>query len=122
MMNTFVSLLREIAALLGRFSESEDMGSRQWDGTAYSAAVRRNFDPYASKWWAMLTTIAEMLEGQDAPLSQRQRLYLDRLLFGGMGSLNDLVLDEQRIGPEAQQVNQELRRLTKALFGEFPRV
>jgi uncharacterized protein YukE len=122
MTSTFINLLRQLAKLLGRFAEDEESGSLRWNGKAYSTTPQRRFDPHAAKWWATLNTLAEMLDAQNASISKGQRAYLDRLLFGGMGSLNDFQVDERRIGQEAKQVNEELRRLTKTLFDEFRRV
>jgi hypothetical protein len=121
-MSTFIELLRLLISVLGPFSEPSHAGSKTWDGKAYVAAPQRNFDPFAAKWWATLTAIAEMLDKQGAPLSPEQKAYLDRLLFGGMGSLNDFVLDERQLGVEARQANQELNRLRKELFEQFRRI
>jgi hypothetical protein len=93
-----------------------------WDGKAYAPASQRKFDPFAAKWWALLTAIVEMLDKQGAPLSPEQKAYLDRLLFGGMGSLNDFVIDERNVGAEARQANQELDRLRKELCEQFRRI
>jgi hypothetical protein len=122
MTSTFIDLLRQLAKLLGRFAEDEESGSLRWNGKAYSKTPQRRFDPHAAKWWGILNTLAEMMDAPDASVSKAQRAYLDRLLFGGMGSLNDLQLDERRIGPEAKQVNEELRQLTKTLFDEFRKI
>lgn len=122
MIKAFVDLLRRAAAVLAPFSEPQGSGSLRWDGTAYAPPGRTKFDPYAAKWWATLTAIAELLDGQVAPLSPQQKSYLERLLFGGMGSFNDFVLDEQPIGANATQANQELNQLRKAMFDEFRRV
>ncbi|QQR72310.1 MAG: hypothetical protein IPJ17_12340 [Holophagales bacterium] len=65
--------------------------------------------------------MAELLSRQDGPLSGLQAEYLAQTLFGGMGSLNDLQVDESRVGPEAGAANQELDRLRKVLFEEFRR-
>jgi hypothetical protein len=121
-MSTFIELLRRLINVLGPFSEPSHAGSKIWDGTAYVSAAQRSFDPFAAKWWATLTAIAEMLDKQGAPPSPEQKAYLDRLLFGGMGSLNDFVLDERQLGVEARQANQELNRLRKELFEQFRRI
>jgi hypothetical protein len=80
------------------------------------------FDPYAAKWWSALTAFAGLLASQDAPLSERQKTFLQRVLFGGMGSLSDFVFDETRLGAEARQANQELNRLRAQLFAQFERL
>ena len=122
MMTAFVGSIRCVAVVLSQFAEPQVAGSRRWDGAAYVVAGRVTFDPYAAKWWATLVTIAELLGGQSTPLSAQQKSYLDRLLFGGMGSFNDFVLEESRLGPDARQANQELNQLRKVMFDEFQRV
>jgi hypothetical protein len=118
MSNGFIDVLRRLVSVLSPFSEPSGAGSRIWNGEAYAPASQQKFDPTAAKWWATLMAIAEMLDTQGVPLSPEQKRYLDRLLFGGMGSLNDFALDE-RIGAEARQANQELERLRKDLFDQF---
>src|SRR5689334_17376714 len=111
MIHAFVESLRRVSLVLSQFAEIQDAGTLQWDGQAYVAASPNQFDPYAAKWWAMLTAIEKMIEGQSSSLSAKQKEYLDRLLFGGMGSLNDFALDQRRIGTKATQANEELNRL-----------
>jgi len=118
-MRAFIDLLRHAAAVLSRFAEPPSGGALQWDGTKYAAAGRPAYDPYAAKWWATLTAISEVVGGQDTPLSARQKAYLDRLLFGGMGSLSDFALDENQLGAEARTANQELSNVRRALFESF---
>lgn len=121
-MKTFIDLLRQVAVVLARFSESTVDASLKWNGNAYVPATRTPFDPYAAKWWARIVTISDLIENQDAPISSRQKIYLNQILFGGMGSFNDFMLDEQRLGSQAHSANQELNRLRKAMFTEFQRV
>ena len=118
-MRAFVDLLRRAAAVLAQFAEPQTSGSLTWNGTAYVPGHRAKYDPHAAKWWATLSTIAELLDAQDTPLSVRQKSYLDSLLFGGMGSFNDLVLEEKRFGAKATRANLELNDLRKAMFSEF---
>lgn len=118
-MKTFVDLLRHATAILAPFSEPPNGGALHWDGTRYSPAGRDVYNPYAAKWWATLTAITEVVGGQDVPLSARQRDYLDRLLFGGMGSFNDFALDESQLGAAAKTANQELRDVRQVMFKSF---
>jgi hypothetical protein len=46
-------------------------------------------DPYALMWWALLGSMAELIEAQDGPINLKQRKFLRTGLFGGMGSLID---------------------------------
>lgn len=122
MISDFVKALEQIAAVLAKFAEPAAPGARVWNGSAYVAGSGSNFDPYAAKWWSALTALAAVLGGQESPLSERQKKYLDRFLFGGMGSLNDFALDEGRLGPDAKRANQELNRLRAELFEKFRRI
>jgi hypothetical protein len=122
MIRKFADSLQATAGVLAGFAEHTSAGTLRWDGTAYTPAPPTPFDPYAAKWWGVLTALAGLLEGQDAPLSAQQKQYLERLLFGGMGSFNDFILDEVRLGPGAKQANQELAALRKVLFEQFRRL
>ena len=121
MTNDFVFALEQTARLLARFSTRDSPTSLRWDGRAYTAGTESRFDPFAAIWWSRLSAMAELLSRQDGPLSGLQAEYLAQTLFGGMGSLNDLQVDESRVGPEAGAANQELDRLRKVLFEEFRR-
>ena len=117
-MNSFLVSLRQVATLLARFSETRLAGSLEWDGTRYAPTDSLSADPQAAKWWGVLTAIDGMLMGQHRiPALQKQ--YLEQVLFGGMGSLNDFVFDEDKIGPGARQVNGELEALRRQLHDEF---
>ena len=105
MNNAFIDLLRRLISVLPPLSEANHAGSMTWDGKAYVPATQQKFDPSAAKRWATLTAIAEMLEKQGTALSPEQRACLDRLLFGGMGSLNDFQIDERQVGEEARLAN-----------------
>jgi hypothetical protein len=122
MTQAFTGLLRQATAVLSEFSEPPGIGACRWDGTAYSASDQKAFDPFAAKWWAALSAVAEMIERQSAPLTPQQKAYLDRLLFGGMGSFNDFVFDERRAGAGAMRANQDLNALRRMLFEEFRRL
>jgi hypothetical protein len=118
MTKAFIATLREIIDLLGKYSDSVEPGAHRWDGRAYTQATSQSCHPGAAKWWACLSAIADMIELQDSPPSNRQRAYLTQVLFGGMGSFNDFVLDAQHV-PEAIAKNRELDRLREVLFHNF---
>lgn len=120
MNGAFARSLRDMARALESFSEPAS-GGLTWNGMAYVSGSHSSFDPFAAKWWAILTTLADFLEAQETHLSKAQRDYLDRLLFGGMGSFNDFVLDESQFGSKARQANAELVRLRKRMFEEYGR-
>jgi hypothetical protein len=120
-MRSFVSLLQAITRVLGQFCDETSSTALRWDGKAYVPSTVAPADVQAAKWWGVLTALAGMLDAQAAPLTVEQRAYLDRLLFGGMGSLNDLWLDEQRLGSQATSANSELDRLRRDLFDAFQR-
>lgn len=116
MSSGLVNSLLDIARVLAQFSEARTVGALRWNGTTYTGSEMGASDLAAAKWWGVLTAVAGMLEAQTSALSAKQKTYLDKLLFGGMGSLNDLALDEQRLGPQAVSANQELNLLRKSLF------
>ena len=75
-------------------------------------------EPYALAWWANLLTLASMIEAQATPLSAEQIVFLDRHLFGGMGSLNDLRFSREKIS-DAGEINKRLDRARGKLFSIF---
>jgi hypothetical protein len=112
----FINGLHAIIRILAQFSDASPSGALKWDGQAYTSTTAGPSDVLAAKWWGILTALAGLLDAQAAPITIEQRRYLDRLLFGGMGSLNDLVLDERRLGPQAVAANRDLDRRRKELF------
>ena len=66
-------------------------------------------DPYALCWWGILSTIAELLEAQESPISDKQLDYIKKALFGGMGSLTDLWFDPGILGSNAELINNQLK-------------
>jgi len=86
----FRRVLRDTATELKPLTQSALPNSAAWDGMNYVTGVERAPDPYALAWWSILCTIADLLEAQESPLSPKQIEYLRRVLFGGMGSLNEL--------------------------------
>lgn len=120
-MSGFLAVLRALAALFARFAETGSLGALRWDGTTYAPAAPASADPQAARWWGLLTSIEGMLADHDR-LNAHQKQYLDRMLFGGMGSLNDFAFDENQIGPDARRANQELDALRRQLFDEFRRL
>jgi hypothetical protein len=77
------------------------------------------FEPQALAWWSTLTAIAEMIDNQDARLSEKQTAYLNDLLFSGMGSLNDLSISGKPTQPGAESINAQLDRQRRVLFESF---
>ena len=67
----------------------------------------------------MLTTIAELMECQESPLSEKQLAYISRVLFGGMGSLSDLYFDSKALGEIANTINARLEIQRQALYASF---
>jgi len=118
-MSNFIAALRSIADELKPFIESSSTGSLSWNGTAYVKGKDKSADPGALAWWSSLNTIADLLEAQESTLSAKQYDYLNRVLFGGMGSLNDFWLNKDTLGEEAQDANNRIREKTTKLFGLF---
>jgi hypothetical protein len=115
----FVNHLRATAAAIKPLTESTPPGAKTWDGKQYSSATVKYADPYALSWWSTLSVIAALIEAQDCPVSEAQRSYLDRTLFGGMGSLNDLYFDPRALGALADTVNRSLDERRRELYAIF---
>ena len=112
--------LRAVAKDLEPLTKAAAAGGLSWDGREYKRAHSdKQPDPYALAWWSTLNTIADMINCQDGELSSRQISYLQRELFGGMGSLNDLWFDERRLGEVAKDINKKLNSSREALFAAF---
>ena len=119
MKTAFTELLGEVANLLGKYIHPPAKGTLTWDGTKYAAIAPNPFDPGAGIWWGIISAMAGLLQSQDGPLSAEQKAYVERLLFGGMGSFNDFSLDAETLGSEAREANESLDTLRNALFKQF---
>lgn len=117
--HVFVQQLRETAEILKPFTIPPSAGAKHWDGTAYIEREPAPFHPDALAWWSTLTAIAEMIDNQDTPLSDKQIAYLNGLLFGGMGSLNDLTISAHSTQPADVSIEVQLDRERRRLFASF---
>lgn len=118
--NELVRCLRATAEALTPLAESVTAGALTWNGVKYAPGQQeKRPEPSALVWQSILNTLAEMIDRQDGPLSDKQVAYLDRLLFGGMGSLNDLHFDEKASGDVAKLVNDSLEKQRRALYTSF---
>lgn len=118
--STFIKQLKATAKELAPLTQSIGVGALTWNGTEYAKSDKsKSPDPYALSWQTTLVTIAELLEAQESPLTEKQTKYLERLLFGGMGSLNDLFFDPNSGGDIARTVNDRLDKQRRALFASF---
>ena len=115
----FIEQLRAIAEELKPLTQSTPPGAATWNGIEYVKGGEKKPDPYALAWWSTLVAVAELIDAQEEPLSLKQIDYLDRLLFGGMGSLNDLYFDEKTVGSSADVVNKRLDGKRRDLFVIF---
>lgn len=115
----FVRQLKATATAMKPLTESTPAGAATWDGKQYVRGVEKNPDPYALSWWSMLNAIADLLEAQDSPVNDAQLDYLQRTLFGGMGSLNDLYFDPKALGTLANSVNSSLDQRRRELHESF---
>jgi hypothetical protein len=112
--------LRAIARDLEPLTQAAAPGDMAWDGKEYRQVTSEAHpDPYALAWWSKLNTLADMIDYQDTELSAKQLSYLQRALFGGMGSLNDLWFDERRYGQTAKEINNKLGYSREELFSAF---
>jgi hypothetical protein len=117
---TLINHLRAIARDLEPLTQAATLGDMTWDGKEYRKVTSEAHpDPYALAWWSKLNTLADMIDYQDNELSPRQLSYLQRALFGGMGSLNDLWFDERHFGQRAREINHKLSYSREALFSAF---
>jgi hypothetical protein len=116
MTQTLADLVTEAARVIEPFASLSDSSAKVWDGKQYVAGLKQHFDPAAAKWCGVLSTLGEMLRLQPTAPSQGQRAYVERLLFGGMGSLVDFRLDESAASTEALRANERLGELTHAMF------
>jgi len=100
-----VGLIRDIVTELQPFTSSRRLGDSIWDGKAYTKHVGAEFhlDPHALMWWSTLSSVAEMVERQQSPLTKEQLEYLKRM-------------DPNSIGPEATAVNTRLEKIKSKLF------
>lgn len=112
----FTKYLRKTAEGLRPLTQVASSNAATWDGKEYVKQGEKKPDPFALAWWSTLLAISELIDAQNDSLSLQQIAYLDRLLFGGMGSLNDLYFDPQSAGPSAQAVNKQLDENRKILF------
>src|SRR5215469_9630615 len=95
-MTSFTHLLDDCAKVLEPFIESSRRGSLHWNGSEYAPVSEdKDPDPYALAWWSTLCTISALLSSQSS-LTPQQYSYIERELFGGMGSFTDFWLDEKR--------------------------
>jgi hypothetical protein len=116
----FIKQLRATASGLAPLTKSTVAGASTWNGTEYVKIDKsQRPNPYALSWWAMLGAIADLLEAQESPPSKKQISYLEGLLFGGMGSLNDLTFDTQAGGDIARTVNERLEKQRRVLYDSF---
>jgi hypothetical protein len=111
--------LRDLADELKPFTQEVTAGSRVWNGRAYVTAESRKLNPYALAWWTALTSLADLIERQDSPLTQQQFEYLKKQLFGGMGSFSDFSLDRNQFGDSAPTANEKLDRKRTELYRLF---
>jgi|SRR5208337_2985467 len=117
--NDFVKQLRLTSEELKPLTHSAMSCAAIWDGQSYVKGEVKEPDPYALAWSAILDTIAGLIEAQESQLSPKQITYLTRVLFGGMGSLNDLCFDPKSLGDAARVVNERLDQRRQVLFASF---
>jgi len=116
----FIKQLRAIAVELKPLIDSATTGSLTWNGKEYAKSSDSKVPhPYALAWWFTLNTVADLIECQESPLTAKQIAYFENLLFGGMGSLNDLSFDAHELGSIAGTVNERLNLKKQILFASF---
>jgi hypothetical protein len=117
-MTTFARLLDDCAKTLEPFIESARRGGLSWNGSEYAPSKDDvEPDPYALAWWSTLRTISAL--ASQSSLTAEQTSYLQRELFGGIGSLNDFSLDAERWGKKAKTGNDQLDKIRGELYSCF---
>ena len=105
--------LRPLARSIGR-------NTAVWNGATWVKGLpQQEPSPYAVGWLRTLTALADILELQETPLSERQVAYIKEILFGGMGSLSDLKFDWRKFGATAKTVNKRVSDRTEELYTLF---
>ena len=119
-MTSFIHRLDDCAKVLEPFIESSRRGSLHWNGSEYAPVSEdKDPDPYALAWWSTLCTISALLSSQSS-LTPQQYSYIERELFGGMGSLTDFWLDEKHGGKKARAANEQLNKIRNELCLALP--
>jgi hypothetical protein len=108
--------LRALAEELRPFTLAAAAGARKWTGSAYSQGNNMPQDAYALSWWSAISTIADLLERNDSPMSEAEYSYLLSRICGGMGSFADFALDEIIYGPAARKTNKRLDEMRSHFF------
>jgi hypothetical protein len=112
--------LRAAAGELAPLARSIGANTAVWNGTSWVKGLPlQEPSPYAVAWLRTLNALADILELQECPLSERQVAYLEDMLFGGMGSLSDLKFDWRKFGAVAKTVNKRLGDRTDELYRLF---
>jgi hypothetical protein len=112
-------LLDDCAKVLEPFIESSRRGGLHCNGFEYARTTKdKEPDPYALAWSSTLRTISAIL-GSQPSLTSEQSSYLQRELFGGMGSFDDFSLDAKRWGKKAKAANDQLGRIRDELYSCF---
>jgi hypothetical protein len=115
-LDSFVRLLDDAAGTLQPFVKSTRRGSASWSGARYAPVTETvEPDPYAMAWFSSLHTMSALLARQ-TNLTVEQYTYLERELFGGMGSFQDFCLDRKRWGKDADAANERLGTIRDELY------
>jgi hypothetical protein len=115
-LKSFVRLLDDAAETLQPFIKSLRPGSSSWNGIEYAPVYETvDPDPYALAWYSALDTMSALLAHQPS-LSSEQYSYLERELFGGMGSFQDFSVDRKRWDNKADAANERLGKIRTELY------
>jgi hypothetical protein len=117
-LSSFVRLLDDAAEMLQPFVKSARPGCTSSNVEYASVTETVEPDPYALAWFSSLRTMSGLLSRQ-ASLSAEQYSYLERELFGGMGSFQDFSLDPNRWGKTADAANDRLGRIRDELYASL---
>jgi hypothetical protein len=99
---------------LQRFFERSNSFLKETKENTQASSIKR--------WTTLFRTILPTLENQDAPPSKEQLNYLNRELFGGMGSLNDFYFKKENFGNQAKPLNDQLEAECGLLYKKLSKL
>jgi len=114
--NEIINYLRELQAELEPFTHAVNSGELVWDGKQYARAEKKALDVFAFNWWNTIRVAADLLEAQGDSLSIKQLKYIEAMICGGMGSLADYQIDEDRWGENAKNANEKIHKIRGSLY------
>jgi hypothetical protein len=119
-LSVFVKQIKDIVEFLKPHINDKKKGRKIWNGKKYAEYCGEEYegDSYGRLWYSTLIVLAEMIDRQESKLTRRQKEFISRFLFGGMGSFNDYSL-RKAFQKDVSEANQELDTLRGNLYATF---